>query len=63
LTYKGSKITIHVPPKAPVVTFAPATAADLKLGRKVFVIARKDAEGHLSAASVTVATHGVNPPM
>jgi len=63
LTYQGGSVTIHVPPRAPVVTFAPATAADLKRGRKVFIVARKDADGHFSAARVTVGTHGVNPPM
>lgn len=63
LTYADGNITIHVPPKAPIVTFVAASAADLKPGRKVFIIARKDADGHLSAARVTVGTHGVNPPM
>jgi len=63
LTYKDGSVTIYVPPKAPVVTFVPASAADLKPGSKVFIIARKDADGHLSAARVTVGTHGVNPPM
>jgi len=63
LTYQGGSVTIHVPPRAPVVTFAPATAADLKRGRKVFIVARKDADGQLSTARITVGTHGVNPPM
>ena len=63
LTYQGGSVTILVPSKAPVVTFALASAADLKPGRKVFLIARKDAEGHLSTMRVTVGTHGVNPPM
>lgn len=63
LTYKDGNVTIHVPPKAPVVTFVPATAADLKPGRKVFLVATKSADGHLTAARVTVGTHGVNPPM
>jgi hypothetical protein len=63
LTYQGGSVVIHVPPRAPVVTFAPATAADLKPGRKVFIVAHKDAEGHLTAPRVTVGTHGVNPPM
>jgi len=63
LTYKDGSVTIHVPLKAPVVTFAPASAADLKPGRKVFLAARKDADGHFSTGRVTVGTHGVNPPM
>jgi hypothetical protein len=63
LTYKTGTVTIHVPPRAPIVTFVPASAADLKPGRKVFIVARKDADGHLSTARVTVGTNGVNPPM
>ncbi|HTB44091.1 MAG TPA: hypothetical protein VK741_10740 [Acetobacteraceae bacterium] len=63
LTYQGGSVTIHVPPTAPVVTFVPATAADLKPGRKVFLAAKKDADGHFSTGAVTVGTHGVNPPM
>jgi hypothetical protein len=63
LTYKGGSVTIYVPWRAPVVTFAPASAADLKAGRKVFIIARNNAEGHLSTGRVTVGTHGINPPM
>jgi hypothetical protein len=63
LTYQGGKVVIHVPSRAPVVTFAPASVADLKPGRKVFIVAHKDAEGHLAAPRVTVGTHRVNPPM
>jgi hypothetical protein len=63
LTYQGGTVTIHVPPSAPVVTFVPASFADLKAGRKVFLAAKKDADGHLSTGAVTVGTHGVNPPM
>ncbi|MGA3397820.1 MAG: hypothetical protein ABSC95_01270 [Acetobacteraceae bacterium] len=63
LTYKDGSVTIHVPPNAPVVTFVAAAATDLKPGRKVFLAARKDADGHWSTGAVTVGTHGVNPPM
>lgn len=55
--------TIYVPPTTPIVTFAPATPADLKVGAKIFCIATKGADGKLSAARVTVGTHGVVPPM
>ena len=57
LTYQGGSVTIHVPPRAPVVTFVPASSADLKPGRKVFLAAHKDADGHLSAP----ARHRRNP--
>lgn len=63
LTYQGGNVSIHVPPKTPAVTFVPASATDLKRGRKVFLIAREDADGHLVTGAVTVGTHGVNPPM
>lgn len=63
LTYQGGRVVIHVPSRAPVVTFAPASVADLKPGRKVFIVAHKDADGHLAAPRVTVGTHRVNPPM
>jgi hypothetical protein len=63
LTYKGGTFTVHVPRRTAVVTFAPATRADLKPGRQVFVIAHKDANGNLATPRVTVGTHGVNPPM
>lgn len=63
LTYKTGSVTIDVPPRTPIVTFAPASFADLKRGSKVFLVASRNADGQLSAARVTVGTHGVNPPM
>jgi hypothetical protein len=54
---------IYVPPSTPIVTFAPATPADLKPGAKIFCIAAKGPDGKLTAARVTVGTHGVVPPM
>ncbi len=55
--------TVYVPPEAPVVTFAPATPDDLKVGAKVFCIATKTEDGKLTAARVTVSKDGVAPPM
>jgi hypothetical protein len=55
--------TVYVPPSAPIVTFAPATVADLKPGAKVFLAAVPGPDGKLTAARVTVGTHGVTPPM
>jgi hypothetical protein len=55
--------TVYVPPSAPIVTFAAATAADLKVGAKVFLAAMPGPDGKLTAARVTVGTHGVVPPM
>ena len=63
VSYKGEKIAIHVPADVPLVTFAPAEKADLKVGAPVFLAATKAADGHLTAARVTVGKDGVAPPM
>ena len=53
-----------MPPDVVVVTFAPATMADLKPGEKIFVAAAaKQPDGTLSAPNITVGRNGVNPPM
>src|SRR3981081_2379991 len=38
LSYKGGTKVVTVPENAPVVTFAPATRADLTAGTKIFVL-------------------------
>ena len=63
LTYKGGTAKLVIPPDAPIVTFVPATRADLKPGMKVFLAATKAADGALSAARVTVEKDGVAPPI
>jgi hypothetical protein len=63
VTYKGGSNTVTVPPDVPVVTFAPAERADLKVGATVFLGATKNAEGQLTASRVTVSKDGVAPPM
>ena len=63
VSYKGSSNKIIVPPDVPIVTFAPAERADVKPGAPVFFSATKNAEGKLTASSVTVGKDGVAPPM
>ncbi|HVJ42036.1 MAG TPA: hypothetical protein VM639_11080 [Dongiaceae bacterium] len=63
VSYHGKEKKIAVPDGTPVVTFAPATDADLKPGAVVFVIAEKDAGGAITAQRVVVGTNGVVPPM
>ena len=64
LKYKDGEKTIVVTPDVAVVTFAPATMADLKPGEKVFVAAAvKQADGTLNAPNITVSRNGVAPPM
>jgi hypothetical protein len=64
LKYKDGEKTFIVPSNVVVVTYAPATAADLKPGEKVFVAAAaKQPDGTLSAPNITVSKGGVVPPM
>ncbi len=52
-----------MPPQAPIVTFAPAERADLKVGAPVFLSATKNGEGKLATSRVIVGQEGVAPPM
>jgi hypothetical protein len=52
-----------VPMGTPIVTFGPATEADLKPGATVFVPAQRGDDGALSTGFVVVGTNGVVPPM
>lgn len=63
LTYQGNEKTIAIADGTPIVTFAPATPADLKPGAAVFVNGEKSAAGAISARRVVVETNGVVPPM
>jgi hypothetical protein len=64
LKYKDGEKTIMVSPDVAVVTFAPATMADLKPGERVFIgAAAKQPDGTFNASNVAVSRNGVNPPM
>ena len=64
LTYdNGQKKQIAIPQTAPVVTFAPATPADLKPGATVFVNAERGSDGTLTSGRVVVGNNGIVPPM
>lgn len=63
LTYQGKEKKIAIPEGIPIVTFAPATPADLKPGAVVFLIGEKGAGGAITARRVTVEANGVVPPM
>ncbi len=63
LSYKGGEKTISIPDGTPIVTFGPATKADVKPGAMVFVPAQRAADGALAAGFVAVGANGVNPPM
>jgi hypothetical protein len=64
LSYSGGKEKkISIPDGVPIVTFAPATEADLKPGATVFVPAQKGDDGALATGFVAVGVNGVDPPM
>jgi Domain of unknown function (DUF5666) len=63
LKYKDGDKTFIVPSNVTVVSFAPATASDLKPGAVIFVGGTKESDGTLDAPNITVGTNGVNPPM
>jgi hypothetical protein len=64
LSYSGGKEKkISIPDGVPIVTFGPATEADLKPGATVFVPAQRGDDGGLAAGFVAVGTNGVDPPM
>src|SRR5271156_3262474 len=59
--YKGGEQTITIPPDATVVAFVKAPSADeLAVGRKVFVVMKKDSP---EAAAVVIGAEGIKPPM
>jgi hypothetical protein len=62
LAYKGGMKEVVVPAGTPVVTFAPASRADLLVGKKVFVVANESPAG-LNAGRIVVEKDGVVPPM
>jgi hypothetical protein len=59
----GQEKKISIADGTPIVTFGPATAADLKPGATVFVPAQRSDDGALSAGRIVVGTNGVVPPM
>jgi hypothetical protein len=64
LKYKDGEKKFTVPANAEVVMFAPGSAADIKAGEKIFIVAAKKLpDGTLEAPGATVSKDGVNPPM
>jgi hypothetical protein len=64
LKYKDGEKTFIVPASVAVVTFTPATAADLKAGAKIMVPAgAKQPDGSVVAQRVNVGLNGLTPPM
>jgi len=63
LKYKGGEKKIIVPEDVPIVNIEAGERAMLVAGAKVVVRARKDADGSMTAASVSIGKNGVTPPM
>jgi hypothetical protein len=60
LNYSRGEQTITIPTSATVVAFDKALADQLAVGRKVFVIMKKDGS---EASAVVIGAEGVKPPM
>jgi hypothetical protein len=64
LKYKDGQQTFIVPANVIVVTYVPATAADLKPGAKIMVAAgAKQPDGTVLAPRINVGLNGIAPPM
>jgi hypothetical protein len=62
--YKDGEKKIVVPRDAPIVTYVSGSAADLKPGAKIFIIAAiPQPDGSFTAARVNVGKDGLTPPM
>jgi hypothetical protein len=58
--YKDGEQKITVPASAEIVTFKPATIADVMAGQKIFIVAaRKLPDGTLEAPNIAVGDYGV----
>jgi hypothetical protein len=63
VTVDGKEWAFTVPPGTPIVTYGPGDVSLLKPGATVFVFARKQPDGSLTAPNVTAEKDGVKPPM
>ncbi len=61
--YEGGEKSIIVPADTPIVTYAPADMSALVKGARVNILATRNADGSLSAPSVSVGKDGLIPPM
>ena len=60
--YKDGEKKVTVPPGTIIAKYAPGSAADLKVGAKVFVAAaKKEADGSLTAPNIAVG-RTIDPP-
>ena len=62
LEFKGNSQKILVPAGTPVVTTVPGERSSLRPGEYVFLAARADADGKMTALRIQVSKDGVKPP-
>ncbi|MDB6002228.1 MAG: hypothetical protein JWP52_3927 [Rhizobacter sp.] len=63
LKYKGGEKTVLVPDDVPIVNLEGGDRSLLKVGTKVVLFAKKEADGSLSAGFISAGKDGVTPPM
>lgn len=61
--YKNGEKKVTITPETQVVTYVPATKADIKPGTPVFAITTKKPDGSLEVARLSIGRDGVAPPM
>lgn len=61
LNHGDGNVKVLVPSGTPMSQSVPGTRADIKPGETIFIAARRDAEGKLTAARVQVSSNGVKP--
>ncbi len=57
----GGALKVLVPAGTPMSQAVPGSRADIKPGETIFISARREADGKLTAARVQVSTNGVKP--
>jgi hypothetical protein len=63
LKYKGGEKKIIVPDDVPIVNLEPGDRSLLKVGAKVVLFAKKEADSTLTAGFISAGKDGVTPPM
>ena len=63
LKYKGGEKKILVPEDVPIVNIEVGDRSLLVVGAKIVLRARKNADGSMTALSVSVGKNGIMPPM
>ena len=61
LNYSAGAVKVLVPPGTPMSQAVPASRSDIEPGETVFIAARTDVDGKLTALHVQVSTNGAQP--